>query len=161
VHRGVDVPSWGYSIKKLDPEKTALASGRDLPISLKEAREICKTIKGMMVKEAKELLKAVIEMKQPIPYRRYHGKVAHHRGLEKWKWPAGRYPVKAAKEILKVLENAENNAENKGLDVDRLKIIHAAAQKGPVIKKYTPRAFGRATPWFKKYTHVEIAVMEV
>lgn len=155
------MPTWGYSIKDLDPEKTAVASGRDLPISLKEAREICKVIKGMKLSKAKELLKAVIEKKQPIPYRRYHGKVAHHRGLERWKWPAGRCPVKAAKEILKVLENAENNAVNKGLDADRLKIIHAAAQKGPVLKKYTPRAFGRATPWFRKYTHVEIAVVEV
>ena len=155
------MPTWGYSIKNLDPEKTAIASGRDLPISLKEAREICKVIKGMKLSKAKELLKAVIEKKQPIPYRRYHGKVAHRRGLERWKWPAGRYPVKAAKEILKVLENAENNAANKGLDADRLKIIHAAAQKGPVFKKYTPRAFGRATPWFRKYTHVEIAVAEV
>jgi len=155
------LPTWGYSIKNLDPEKTAIASGRDLPISLKEAREICKVIKGMKLSKAKDLLKAVIEMKQPIPYRRYHGKVAHHRGLERWKWHAGRYPVKAAKEILKVLENVENNATNKGLDADRLKIIHAAAQKGPVFKKYTPRAFGRATPWFKKYTHIEIAVAEV
>ena len=155
------MPTWGYSIKNLDPEKTAIASGRDLPISLKEAREICKVIKGMKLSKAKDLLKAVIEMKQPIPYRRYHGKVAHHRGLERWKWHAGRYPVKAAKEILKVLENVENNATNKGLDADRLKIIHAAAQKGPVFKKYTPRAFGRATPWFKKYTHIEIAVAEV
>lgn len=155
------MPTWSYSIKNLDPEKTALASGRDLSISLKEAREICKTIKGMMLQEAKKLLEAVIEKKQPIPYRRYHGKVPHHKGLKKWKWPVGRYPEKAAKEILKVLENAENNAANKGLDTDRLKIIHAAAQRGPMVKKYTPRAFGRATPWFKKYTHVEIAVMEV
>ncbi len=155
------MPTWGYSIRNLDPEKTALASGRDLPISLKEAREICKVIKGMKLSKAKELLEAVIEKKQPIPYRRYHGKVAHHRGLERWKWPAGRYPVKAAREILKVLENAENNAVNKGLDAEKLKIIHAAAHKGPVYKKYTPRAFGRATPWFRKYTHVEIAVAEV
>jgi len=155
------MPSWGYSIKNLDPEKTAIASGRDLNISWKEAVEVCKVIRGMKLSDAKKLLEDVIALKQPIPYRRYHGKIPHHRGLERWKWPAGRYPVKVAKEILKVLNNVENNAENKGLDVERLKIIHAAAHKGPIIKKYTPRAFGRATAWFRRLTHVEIAVMEV
>ena len=155
------MPSWKYSARNLDPEKTAIASGRDLNISWKEAREICNVIRGLMLSEAKKLLENVINLKQPIPYKRFHGKVAHHRGLERWKWPSGRFPVKAAKEILKVLENAENNAENKGLDTDKLKIIHAVAHKGPIIKKYTPRAFGRATPWFRRLTHVEVAVSEV
>lgn len=155
------MPSWKYSIKVEDREKVAIASGRDLDISWKEAREICNIIKGMKVSEAKELLERVVEKKQPIPYKRYHGKVAHHRGLERWKWPSGRYPVKAATHIIRVLENLENNAENKGLEVERLKIIHAAAHKGPIIKKYTPRAFGRATAWFKRLTHVEFAAREV
>ena len=155
------MPTWGYSIKNLDPQKTAIASGRDLPISLKEAYEVCNVLRGMMLKDAMKLLEDVINLKQPIPYKRYCGKVPHHRGLERWKWPAGRYPVKVAKAILKVLRNVENNAEQKGLNPDKLKIIHIAAQKGPVIKKYKPRAFGRATPWFRKYTHIEVAVAEV
>ena len=155
------MPSWRYSIKDVESEKVAVASGRDLDISWKEAREICNVIRGMKLSDAKKLLEEVIKLKQPIPYRRYHGKIPHHRGLERWKWPAGRYPVKAASEILKVLNNLENNAENKGLDTERLRIFHAAAHKGPVIKKYTPRAFGRATPWFKRLTHVEVAVKEV
>ena len=72
----------------------------------------------------------------------------------------GGYPVKASKYILKVLENAEANAESKGLDITRLRIIHAAAQKGLVIKKYIPRAFGRSSPYFRRLTHVEIVVEE-
>ncbi|NHW44659.1 MAG: 50S ribosomal protein L22, partial [Candidatus Verstraetearchaeota archaeon] len=52
------------------------------------------------------------------------------------------------------------NAENKGLDVERLVIVHAAAHKGPVIRKYIPRAFGRATPFFQQLVHIEVAVKE-
>ena len=73
----------------------------------------------------------------------------------------GRYPVKAAKYILKVLRNARNNAENQGLDPEKLVIVHAAAHKGRYLKRYMPRAFGRSTPWFSTTTNFEVVVKEV
>ena len=155
------MPEFGYSIMGLDPETTAIASGRDLRISPKKAREVCKTIKGMYLLEAEEFLERVIEKKEMVPFRRYKKHMPHHGGtLSRWKYPHGGYPVKAAKYILKVLRNAEANAENKGLDVTKLRIIHAAAQRARKIKKYIPRAFGRATPYFDQLTHVEIVVEE-
>ena len=155
------MPKFGYSVMGLDPAKTALASGRDLRISFKAAREICATIKGMKLLDAKDYLENVIAMKEMVPFKRFYKKQAHHADkLRRWRWFAGRYPVKAAKYILKVLENAEANAEDKGLDVSKLRIIHAAAQKGMKIKKYIPRAFGRSSPYFEQLTHVEIAVKE-
>jgi large subunit ribosomal protein L22 len=153
------MPNWGYSVKNLDPEKTVLASGRDLRISHKAAVEVCRAIKGLSLDDAKRLLEDVINLKRSIPYRRYKKKVPHRKDLQKWS--AGRYPVKVCKAILKVLENAEANAEYKGLSVDRLRIIHAAAQKGTMLKRYTPRAFARATPNFRVLTHIEIALAEL
>lgn len=155
------MPHFGYSITDLDETKGVKASGRELRISPKAAREICKTIKGMSLVKAKELLIRVTKMEQPIPYFRHHKKVAHKRGLERWKQCAGRYPVKAAKAILKVLENLEANAEQKNLDIDRLRIIHACAHRGRKIRRYMPRAFGRATPKFEELVHVELAAEEV
>ena len=76
-------------------------------------------------------------------------------------WPSGRYPVKAAKYYLKLLDNLENNAEQKGLDISRLKIVHCAAFRGRKRRKYIPRAFGRATPYFDTLVHVEIVAEEV
>ncbi|NVM54661.1 MAG: 50S ribosomal protein L22 [Candidatus Helarchaeota archaeon] len=153
-------PNFGYSITGLDPDRTAVASGRDLRCSPKHAREVCNTIKGMMIEDAKLLLDTVILHKQAIPFKRHNKKQAHRKGLDKFRWPAGRYPVKAAHSVLVVLENAENNAEFKGLDLDRVRIIHAATSRGRKIKKYIPRAFGRSTPYFKTLTHVEIALEE-
>ena len=45
------MPKWGYSVidEMLNQEKTAKASGRELKISHKAAREVCHHIKGMML----------------------------------------------------------------------------------------------------------------
>ena len=152
------MPSWKYSVKGLDPEKTAIASGRDLRIKPKVAREICNYVKGMKLEEAQTFLESVIDKRQAVPYYRYRKKVPHRKQLQGH--DAGRFPEKAAEEILKILNSVEANAEFKGLYADRLKIIHMAAQRGRVIRKYIPRAFGRASPYFKHLTHIEVAVEE-
>jgi len=154
------MPKWGYSIieEELDPEKTAKASGREIRVSHKHAREVCLTIKGMMLNKAKTYLRDVINKKKPVPFRRHKKKLGHRHGLEKAF--AGRYPVKTAQQVLRVIEGAEANAENKGLDLDRLRILHAAAYPGLKIKRFTPRAHGRSSPKYKTTTHIEIVLDE-
>lgn len=154
------MPKWGYSVteEELDPEKTVKASGREVRVSHKSAREVCKTIRGMMLIQAKRYLRDVIDKKTPVPFRRFKKKVGHRHGLEKSF--AGRYPVKTAKQILRTLEGAEANAEYKGLDIERLRIIHASAYPGMKIKRYIQRAFGRSTPRFQTVCHVEVALEE-
>jgi large subunit ribosomal protein L22 len=154
------MPKWGYSIieEMLDPEKTAKASGRELKVSHKAAREICKAIKGMMLNNAKQYLRDVVAKKKAVPYTRYNKKLPHRHGLVNSF--CGRYPIKASQQILDVLGSAQSNAENKGLDVDRLRIIHAAAYQGIKLKRYAPRAHGRASPKYDTTTHVEIVLDE-
>jgi large subunit ribosomal protein L22 len=153
------MPSWRYSVTDLDPDKTAIASGRDLRIKPKAAREICNYINGMKLENAKTALQEVIELKKPIPYYRYKGKIPHRK--EAQGYDAGRYPQKAAGEILRVLEAVKANAEFKGLNTEDLKITHIAAHRGRRIRKFIPRAFGRASPYFRHLTHIEVAVEEV
>ena len=154
------MPKWGYTVipETLDQEKTAKASGRELKISHKAAREVCKAIKGMMLTNAKQYLRDVAAKKKAIPYMRYNKKLPHRHGLVNSF--CGRYPIKASQVILGVLESAQSNAENKGLDVDRLRIIHAAAYQGIKMKRYAPRAHGRASPKWDTTTHVEIVLDE-
>ena len=152
------MPSWKYSVQGLDPDKTAIASGRDLRIKPKTAREICNHINGMKLEAAKSFLEDVIDKKKAVPYYRYRGKVGHRKQLQGH--DAGRFPEKAAGEILKILSSVEANAEFKGLYADRLKIVHMAAYRGRVIRKFIPRAFGRASPYYKHLTHIEVAVEE-
>lgn len=155
------MPHWEYSYKISEDkeEVTVKASLREVSISPKHAVEIAREIKGMNIEKARRFLEDVVNLRRPVPFKRYNKKVPHRRGLTGW--PAGRYPVKAAKFFLKLLDNLENNAEQKGLDVSRLKIIHCAAFKGRKRKKYIPRAFGRSSPFFDTLVHVEIVAEEV
>ena len=156
------MPRWKYSVKFRDESRIAKAMMWDVPVHPKVMREVAAAIRGMNLQEAKEYLKRVIEKKEAVPFRRAHGKQAHRRGLaDKWGWPVGRYPVKAAKYMLKLLLNVEANAANKNLDVEKLKIIHVAAHKGITLKRWMPRAFGRATPKNRVHSHIEVVVEEV
>ncbi len=150
------VPKWGYSVIGLEPDTTAKASGRELKVSPKAAREVCTTIKGMKLDEAKEFLELVRKKRKAVPFRRHNKKVPHRRGLQRA--AAGRYPINAAEKILRVLESAESNAMYKGLDTERLRVVHASAYPGSKIKRYIPRAMGRATPRFETMCHVEIVL---
>jgi len=138
-----------------DPAKTARAYGRDLPVSPKSGRNVAKAIRGMPVNRAKEFLNEVVELKTPVPFTVRKRKIAHRRGQG---FGPGKYPQKVARHFLKVIESAEANAEYKGLDTDNLVITHASAYQGNVIKAFTPRAQGRATPHYDRMCNFEVIV---
>jgi large subunit ribosomal protein L22 len=133
--------------------------GTELHISPKHTLEICRTIKGMRVEAAKVYLKDVVALKKAVPFKRHNKKVAHRRDLVGW--DAGRYPQKAAQEVLNVLINAASNAEYKGLDPDDMRIVHAATKKGRTIRGWMPRAMGRATPKNTETVSIEMILAEV
>jgi len=149
------MPHHRYSLEVEEP--CAKAYGRELRISCKHAEEICRAIKGMSLEECKKFLESVIRKEVAVPFRRHNKKLGHRRGCG----GAGRFPVKAAKEFLKLLQNAEANATYKGMAPEKLRIVHACAKKGTVIPGYLPRAFARATPWNQELTNVEIILKEV
>ena len=68
---------------------------------------------------------------------------------------------RAAEPIAKVLTSAVANAEhNHALDADDLVIVKAYADEGPTLKRFRPRARGRATRIEKKTSHITIVVGE-
>jgi len=68
---------------------------------------------------------------------------------------------KAADTILKVLDSAIANAEhNFALDADELFVSEAYADEGPTLKRWRPRARGRATKIRKRTSHITIIVAE-
>ncbi len=152
------MPHYRYSVFGLDPDRTAIASGRNIRVSPKTTREVCHTIKGMTLEAAQDYLKDVQEKKRSVPFRRHRKKVGHRSDLVGW--DAGRYPVKSATRVLEVLENAENNAIFKGLDTSRLRVIHACIHRGTKLKRIFPRAMGRSSPKIMTLTHIEIVLQE-
>lgn len=144
---------------EFDPATTAKAMAYELNVSPKHCIEILRQIRGKPAKQAETYLQNVIDKKVSVPFKRFARNVGHKRHQSGW--PAGRYPVKASKEILKLLKHAEANAEYKGLEPENMKIIHADSKKGRVIQGIMPRAMGRATAWNIETVTVEIVLGEV
>ena len=68
-------------------------------------------------------------------------------------------PYRSTGPITKVLRSAVANAENNlGLDPGSLVIAKATADMGPPLKRYRPRAQGRAFAIKKQTCHISIAV---
>jgi len=68
---------------------------------------------------------------------------------------------KAAPTIKKVLDSAIANAEhNFALDADELIVAQAYADEGPTLKRWRPRARGRATKIRKRTSHITIVVAD-
>ena len=68
-------------------------------------------------------------------------------------------PREAARDWSKLLESAVANAEsNHELLEDDLFVREAYADEGPTIKRFRPRAMGRATPIAKRTSHLTIAL---
>ena len=68
-------------------------------------------------------------------------------------------PYRSTEPITKVLRSAVANAEhNLGMDPSTLIISSASANSGPVMKRYRPRAQGRAFAIKKQTCHISIAV---
>ena len=69
---------------------------------------------------------------------------------------------KAAKPVRMLLRSAvANAAENDDItDVDDLLIDQIMVDEGPTLKRFMPRARGRATPMHKRTSHIKIILRE-
>lgn len=71
-------------------------------------------------------------------------------------------PRHVGRDVAKVLESAVANAEhNHELDGDSLHIVKAYVDEGPTLKRWRPRAKGRATQILKRTSHITVVVSDV
>jgi len=70
-------------------------------------------------------------------------------------------PNKGARILKKLINSAVANAEaNKEIDVDTLYIKRIYADQGPVMKRFQPRAMGRASGIRKRTSHLTVILDE-
>ncbi len=68
-------------------------------------------------------------------------------------------PRTAARDIAKVIDSAAANAENNhDLIADDLRISDITVDEGPTLRRYRPRALGRATRINKRTSHIQVAL---
>tara|TARA_Y100000310_G_C20441742_1_gene696455 strand:- start:99 stop:650 length:552 start_codon:yes stop_codon:yes gene_type:complete len=130
---------------------TAKVVGKNLSISTKHAVVISNAIRGKNLKKSKKFLEDVLEMKTAVPFTVHNKKIGHRKG----KIASGRYPQNATKEILKLLNSVEANAQDKGLNTENLLIKTIVPNKAS-----RPWHHGRQRRTKMKRTHLEINVIE-
>jgi large subunit ribosomal protein L22 len=68
-------------------------------------------------------------------------------------------PRAAAQDIGKLIESAAANAENNhDLIADEMKVAEITVDEGPTLRRFRPRALGRATPINKRTSHIAVAL---
>lgn len=93
--------------------------------------------------DAQNYLKAVIDHKRCVPFRKFAKKVGRTAQAKEWGVTKGRWPEKSCRILLDLLKNAESNAETKNLEPENMYIWHACVQKAQPGRRRTYRAHGR------------------
>tara|TARA_B100002003_G_C13765790_1_gene380204 strand:+ start:70 stop:537 length:468 start_codon:yes stop_codon:yes gene_type:complete len=145
---------------EISKENTARAYTANAGVSLKYATEICNRIKKKPVDKAEAFLTRIAAHEDFLPLRKYTRKVAHRKGESKSGVKSGRYPEKTCEAFIGLLGSVKANADFKGLDQEKLQIIHAFASMG--FKRSTFQSKGRigGKRRRKKSTHIEVIVRE-
>ena len=68
-------------------------------------------------------------------------------------------PQRGARMLEKVLKSAMSNAEDQGArNVDRMVVVDARANGGPMFKRIMPRARGMAYMIKRRFAHIDVAI---
>jgi large subunit ribosomal protein L22 len=127
------------------------AKAFNLPISRKHSVEVARFIKGKKLKDAVRILDEIIELKTPVRLTKHHRGVAHKTGVG-----PGRYPVKVAQNIKKVILSAKANGKYQNIDekkLDEAKVI-VEANKGQTLYHG-----GRKLGMRRKATHIFVKLI--
>jgi|TARA_B110000444_G_scaffold243218_1_gene261354 large subunit ribosomal protein L22 len=161
--RRKQLPQSGYT-QLLQGSRLATARSVQVDMHVKHCFEVCRAIKNKTAGEAIAFLNQVLKIDSnradvrrkaaAVPFRLGSGNKRKRRtgpsmvGHRKGGIGPGRFPVKASREIIKVIESAMENAryQYEDIDAEEMLITHIAAHRGRIRKGWIPRARGRATP---------------
>src|SRR3954465_1869791 len=62
--------------------------------------------------------------------------------------------------LKKVIDSAVANADTRKMDLDKLVVAEVQIEKGGVMRRFLPRAHGRATPIRKQLAHIHVSLAE-
>ncbi|OAF71919.1 hypothetical protein A3Q56_00318 [Intoshia linei] len=149
-----------YSVLPKNQQNIVKARISNARVHFKNTRETANAISNMNLKQAMKYLNDVKEYKRCVPFRRYNGGIGKCSQAKEFKHSQGRWPQKSLKFLLDLLKNAESNAENKGLDTDRLNIKYVQVNRAATLRRRTFRAHGRINPFISHPCHIELMLEE-
>lgn len=131
-------------VKKVKKD-TALVHGKNLPISTKVGSALGRFIKNKKIEAAIKDLEEVVAIKKAVPMR---GEIPHRKG----NIMSGRFPQKAAKEVILLLKSLKGNTIANDMDDPIIR---------EVISNQASRPRGKGGSVQKKRTHMTIIAKEV
>merc|ERR1711916_94376 len=150
-----------YAREPENTTKSCKARGNGLRCHFKNTREAAMALKNLTLARAKRYLNAVLDHKECIPLRRFCGSTGRTAQTKNHNHAGpGRWPTKSCKYLLDLLNNAESNAELKGLDVNALAITHIQVNRAPKMRRRTYRAHGRIGAYMCSPSHIEMILTE-
>jgi large subunit ribosomal protein L22 len=143
--------TYKHAFKDYNQETMARAVAVSVSISTKHCIEISNRLRGKKLSTAKRILNDAVDMKKAISFTRFNKGLGHKKAVG-----PGRFVVKAAGEVLRLLESCEANAQQKGLNTNSLKIIH-------INTNYASRPwhYGRQRRRRTKRSHIEVVMQEM
>lgn len=134
--------------------KTARARVTGANASYKDLAEVCRSVRRKATDDAIEFLQLAAEKKKAIRFARHHSGKGHRRELG---GKAGGWPIKSAKIVLGVLQNALANANRLGLGSTR--VAHILANKQHTYPRMSPK--GRRVRHDYETALVEVVLEEI
>lgn len=149
-----------YQVENFDPKKVCRIMAKGQPVSLKYAVELLREIKGKPVSKAEEFINRIIEGKDFLPLRKYNLRIGHKRGEAKSFSKTGKYPQRLCHVFLGLLANLRANADYKGMNSEKLLLLHGFASEG--YRRYSNQSQGRISGKRrrKKSCHIELIALE-
>ena len=138
----IKTPRYGYTVQLEDPSKEVLVSARNVRASYRKSVELMDAIRGKRVKDVQAILEGVVNLERPIHYTKHRKHVPHHAGLRGPRGAEGGYPVNAAKQLQKLLDNALAVADSK-------------------VRRFFARARGQHDLKTRQLVHLELGLKEV
>merc|ERR1712224_186221 len=152
----------GMDTRNIMLQKTRLihARGSNIRVSFKNVRETCRAIRGKKVYLARQILEEVLDHRRCILFRRFTGGIGRTAQAQDDGGTngQGRWPVKSAKLLLRLLDNAKSNSEFKKVNTDELFVNHLLVNRATQQKRRTYRAHGRINPMNCTLCHIDIAL---
>lgn len=142
--------------------KVVLAGESGLNASFKDLCSVCDSIRHRSATDALSILEEASKGDLPILYRRHNKYMGsrHELGGKK-----GRYPMKCAAMVRKVVVNAIANARNVGEDPDSMYIVHAAANKTIIVPRSPPKGVRSMSGGYgygsARRSNIELAKIEI
>jgi large subunit ribosomal protein L17e len=138
----------------------AKSSADDIRAHYKNTFETAAVIRGMKLLKAMHYLQDVIDHKQIVPFRKFTGKVGRKAQCHAFNAVQGAWPSKSAQHLLDLLKNLKSNAEQKGLNPEKLTINHVQVNRAQKGRRRTYKAHGRIKGYDSSPCHIELWASE-